>query len=401
MTGSAASSRVDQHAPLRAGSQVPPVAGHDLLLLDLDGTVYVAPEVIPTAPGALEKARAGGTRVLFLTNNALRTPEQTADLLSGLGVPAAADEVVTSAQAAAGLLAADLPAGSPVLVVGGEGLRRAVADAGLLPVGEAADGPVAVVQGYAPSVDWALLSEGALAVRAGARWMATNLDLTLPSPRGLLVGNGALVAAVRAATGVEPEVAGKPERHLVDAALARVAATAARSAPGPAARSAPGPAARSAPGPAARSAPAAPTGLVVGDRLDTDIACAHRAGLPSLLVLTGVSRVPELLTAGREERPTLVGRDLSALHVPHPTVLLEEVGAARCGRWRAEVVDRRLTLEPVGGAAVARDDQAGEGGTDGLDPLRAAAVAAWAAADAGRSVDVADAAARLIELTGS
>jgi ribonucleotide monophosphatase NagD (HAD superfamily) len=279
--------------------------------------------------------------------------------------------VVTSAQAAAGLLAADLPAGSPVLVVGGEGLRRAVADAGLVPVEEAADGPVAVVQGYAPTVDWALLSEGALAVRAGARWMATNLDLTLPSPRGLLVGNGALVAAVRAATGVEPEVAGKPERHLVDAALARVGAA------------------------TARSAPADPSGLVVGDRLDTDIACAHRAGLPSLLVLTGVSRVPELLTAAPGERPTLVGRDLSALHVPHPTVLLEEGGAARCGRWRGHVVDGRLTVEPAGDAGVGEDD------THRLDPLRAAAVAAWAAADAGRPVDVADAVARLTELTGT
>ncbi|HEU4675022.1 MAG TPA: HAD hydrolase-like protein [Motilibacteraceae bacterium] len=363
---------------------MPPVAGHDLLLLDLDGTVYVAPEVIPTAPAALEQARAAGARLLFLTNNALRTPEQTAELLSGLGVPAAADEVVTSAQAAAGLLAADLPAGSPVLVVGGEGLRRAVADVGLLPVDEAADGPVAVVQGYAPTVDWALLSEGALAVRAGARWMATNLDLTLPSPRGQLVGNGALVAAVRAATGVEPEVAGKPERHLVDAALARLAPGTARSATGPTARSA-----------------AAPGGLVVGDRLDTDIACAHRAGLPSLLVLTGVSRVPELLTARREERPSLVGRDLSALHVPHPTVLLEEGGSARCGGWRAQVVDGRLTVEPVGDAVVAQDDPAGEDGTDGLDPLRAAAVVAWAAADAGRPADLAGAAARLTELTGT
>ncbi|MGN6244113.1 MAG: HAD-IIA family hydrolase [Motilibacteraceae bacterium] len=355
--------------PLRAGTSAPLLERHDLLLLDLDGTVYVAPEVIPTAPAALEQARRAGARLLFLTNNALRTPEQTADLLTGLGVPAAPDEVVTSAQAAAGLLAADLPAGSRILVVGGEGLRRAVADVGLAPVAEAAERPAAVVQGYAPTVDWALLSEGALAVRAGARWMATNLDLTLPSPRGLLVGNGALVAAVRAATGAEPEVAGKPERHLVDAALARVAAPPADG----------------------RDSDREGEGLVVGDRLDTDIACANRARLPSLLVLTGVSGVPELLTAVPQERPSWVGRDLTALQQTHPPVQVDEGGEARCGGWRARVVAGRLEVGPSGGAAP------GDGG-DGLDGLRAAAVAAWAAVDAGTAVDVAEAVSRLDRL---
>lgn len=375
--------------PLREGSPVPLVERHDLLLLDLDGTVYLAPEVIPTAPAALERARAAGARLLFLTNNALRTPEQTADLLSGLGVPAVPDEVVTSAQAAAALLAADLPAGSPVLVVGGEGLHRALADVGLRPVTTAdaaaddasapSDGrPVAVVQGYAPDVGWALLSEGALAVRAGARWVATNLDLTLPSPRGLLVGNGALVAALRAATGAEPEVAGKPERHLVDAALARIGGRT-----------------------------DGPRGLVVGDRLDTDIACAHRAGLPSLLVLTGVSGVADLLTAAPPERPTLLGPDLTSLHGRHPEVLLDEGGEARCGGWSARVVGDRLTVEPASGRRHdggadrgGADDVGGAGGgggtDDGLDGVRAAAVAAWAAADTGRPVEVADAVARLV-----
>lgn len=369
--------------PLQVESGASLLERHALLLLDLDGTVYVAPDPIPTAAPALAAARAAGARLLFLTNNALRTPGQTAELLGRLGVPATAEEIVTSAQAAAGLLAADLPPGSPVLVVGGEGLRQALTEVGLHPVDGADEHPVAVAQGYSPEVGWALLSEGALAVRAGARWVATNLDRTLPSPRGQMVGNGALVAAVHAATGADPEVAGKPERHLVDAALARVGAPAAD-----------------------------PGALVVGDRLDTDIACANRAGLPSLLVLTGVSGVRDLLAATPEERPTFLGRDLTALQQRQPAVRLGE-GAARCGPWQARVSGDRLVLDgpfegsadrPVDSASSAGEPAAGQasdrqqGGGDGLDVVRAAAVAAWAAADAGAALALSEVTERLEQL---
>jgi ribonucleotide monophosphatase NagD (HAD superfamily) len=256
-----------------------------------------------------------------------------------MGLPAAEDDVVTSAQAAAALLAAQLPAGARVLVVGGPGLEDALRAARLVPVAGLADGPRAVVQGFAPSVGWVQLAEAAYAVQAGLPWVATNLDLAIPTDRGTAPGNGALVAAVAAATGARPRVAGKPERALVDAALER---TGSRHA------------------------------LVVGDRLDTDIACAVRAGLPSLAVLTGVTDAARLLDAQAGERPTYVAGDLGGLLVQHPPV--ERVdGGWSCGRWRSRVEASdsaaTLVLERVGAE--------GEDG-DGWDALRAACAARWA-----------------------
>jgi ribonucleotide monophosphatase NagD (HAD superfamily) len=141
--------------------------------------------------------------------------------------------------------------------------------------------PAAVAQGWGPDVGWANLAEATVALHAGARWVATNLDRTLPSPRGPLPGSGSLIAAVETATGRSPDsVAGKPYPPLFSAAV---------------------------------KGSQAKRPLVVGDRLDTDIAGATRAGLPSLLVLTGVSRPRDLLAAPPEQRPTYVGRDLTAL----------------------------------------------------------------------------------------
>ena len=140
-------------------------------------------------------------RLAYVTNNASRTPSAIAAQLAGMGVPATATDIVTSAQAAAHLLADRFPAGSPVLVVGGMGLRLAVRDRGLRPVTTAADAPVAVVQGYAPDISYGLLAEAALALRAGAFYVASNADPTLPTPRGLQPGNGSLVQVLVTATG--------------------------------------------------------------------------------------------------------------------------------------------------------------------------------------------------------
>jgi ribonucleotide monophosphatase NagD (HAD superfamily) len=138
-----------------------------------------------------------------------------------------------------------------------------------------------VVQGYGPQVGWADLAEAAVAIRGGAQWVATNTDRTLPSPRGPLPGNGSLVAALRTALGREPDlVVGKPEPELFAIAARRVGAT---------------------------------RPLVVGDRLDTDIEGAVRAGMESLLVLTGVSTAADLLAAPPELRPTYVAPDLAGL----------------------------------------------------------------------------------------
>jgi HAD superfamily hydrolase (TIGR01450 family) len=254
---------------------------YDVALLDLDGVVYRGAEPVPGAADAVAAARAAGMRMAFVTNNAARTPAAVVAALAAVGVPTTEDEVVTAAQAAATLLGSYVPAGARVLACGGEGLRAALTERRFTVVKTADDEPTAVVQGYDPGMTYADLAEAALAVRRGAVWLATNLDATIPTDRGELPGNGSLVALVAAASGRRPDAsAGKPERALYDEAVRRSAAR---------------------------------HPLVVGDRLDTDIAGAHRAGYDSLLVLTGVADRAALDAAPAEQRPTYAAPDLAAL----------------------------------------------------------------------------------------
>jgi HAD superfamily hydrolase (TIGR01450 family) len=303
------------------------IDGFDTLLLDLDGVVYLGRQAIPGAGEALQEARARGARLAYVTNNASRTPSAIAAHLRALGAPATAADVVTSAQAAARLVAERAAPGANVLVVGGSGLRLAVRDRGLRPVSTAAESPVAVVQGFTYELSYGLIAEGALAVRQGALFVASNSDSTLPSPRGELPGNGALVRVIATATGVEPIYAGKPDPPLHRESMLRTNAR---------------------------------RPLVVGDRLDTDIEGATNAGVESLLVLTGVATPADVLTAEPRHRPTYVGEDLRALLEPYP-----EVRDGACGGWRARWEDGALRLE-------------GDGSR--IDGLRAACDAAWAAA---------------------
>jgi glycerol-1-phosphatase len=277
----------------------------DTALLDLDGVVYVGPSAVEGVPQALEEVRRRGMRTAYVTNNASRTPEAVAAHLTELGVPADPEEVVTSAQAAATLLLEHVAPGAAVLVVGGEGLRAALLERGLRPVGSADDEPAAVVQGFAPEVGWKDLAEGTYAVRRGLPWIASNLDRTVPTARGIAPGNGSLVGVIEAATGVSPTAAaGKPELALHRESMRRSGAR---------------------------------SPLVVGDRLDTDIEGANRAQVPSLLVLTGVSGPRELLAADEVHRPTYVAADLTAgLLAPHPPVTTADGGWA-CDGWRVSV----------------------------------------------------------------
>ena len=246
------------------GSARPLVEVYDLVLLDLDGVVYIGPAAVPGAAEALDRVRAAGVRTAFVTNNASRPPEAVGAHLRELGVHAEDDDVVTSAQAAAAILNRRLPAGSAVLVVGGEGLYRALEAVGLKPVASVDENPAAVVQGFSPDIGWRLLAEGTRGVRSGLPWIATNTDLTVPTPYGPAPGNGTLVAAIATATSVTPEVAGKPQPTLFLEAVKRYGAERA---------------------------------LVVGDRLDTDLEGARAAGMIGLAVLTGVHRVRDLLDA--------------------------------------------------------------------------------------------------------
>jgi HAD superfamily hydrolase (TIGR01457 family) len=313
------------------GSAQPLATGYDTALLDLDGVVYIGDHAVDHAAEAIDAARAQGMRIAFVTNNASRTPETVAQRLTDLGIKAAPDDVVTSSMAVARLLTERLAPGARVLVVGGNGLRSAVEQAGFVVVDSADDNPAAVVQGYTPETTWAQLAEATVAVNRGALWIAANVDATMPSPRGPVPGNGALVAAVVAATGRRPIVAGKPERPLHEEAVRRTGAR---------------------------------RPLVVGDRLDTDIEGAQRAGVDSLLVLTGVTDPPRLLAAGPRERPTYIAHDLRGLLTSHPDVVVSK-DSATCRAWRVQCTD--------GVAAVSATNAEG----DDLDAVRALACLTW------------------------
>lgn len=311
--------------------------GFDVLLLDLDGVVYAGDHAIAGAPEALASCRSAGVRLAFVTNNASRTPDDVAARLSGMGVAAQPADVVTSAQAGGRMLAQSLDPDARVLVVGGDGLHQAVTQRGFTVVSGAADGPDAVIMGFSPDVGWRQLAQATYAINAGALFFATNTDRTIPTGEGIGPGNGLLVGVVSAATGVEPAVAGKPEPPLM---LESVERTKARRP------------------------------LVVGDRLDTDIAGAAAARLPSLLVLTGVSQARDLLVAPPGARPDFVARDLSGL-IDGPVPLMR--------------------------ASHARPEPTGEapGGDEWLAALARQAHAAWAAADRGELFDVDEALASL------
>ena len=320
-----------------------PATEYDVALLDLDGVVYTGTGAVRGAVRALAEARTVGLRLAFVTNNASRSPSAVAAHLSSLGVPATSADVVTSAQAAASLIAARVPAGSPVLVAGAIGLRLALRARGFRPVSVAKDHPAAVVVGYSPDMSYGLLAEAGLAVRAGALFVGANADKTLPTPRGLQPGNGSMLRVIATATGVEPLVAGKPEPPLHHEAMRRTGAK---------------------------------RPLVVGDRLDTDIEGAARGDADSMLVLTGVSTPRELLLAPPPQRPGYVAADLGGLLVPQPVIGVvrgdgaapsEESGsptAVRCGGWTAR-----------------RPDDAGPLGLDGdgewIDGLRALCAVSW------------------------
>lgn len=307
---------------------------YDLVIFDLDGVIYLIDKPIAGAARTVDRLRADGTAIAFATNNASRRAADVAALLSGMGVAATPGEVLTSAGASAALLAERLPAGAPVLVVGADALRAEVRDAGLAPVATFEDKPAAVVQGYGPDVGWRILAEAALSIRAGAYWMATNADRTLPSTRGPLPGNGSLVAVLRTALEREPDiVVGKPQPALFTAAAAQAGAR---------------------------------RPIVVGDRLDTDIEGAVGAGMDSLLVLSGISGPAELLAAPPPRRPTYVAADATALFGPEDAARVPLKDQDAAGGWRLNRDGDRVSLE---------------GGDDPLDALRLLCGACWDGVD--------------------
>jgi glycerol 3-phosphatase-2 len=260
------------------------IDGYDALFADLDGVVYEGGKAIEHAIEVLGRLGKSGLPLGFVTNNSSRKPETIAEQISAYGLSVSADQVVSSGQTGVELLQTIVPAGSKVLVVGGEGLRTYTQAGGFSLVDDSTDMPDAVIQGFSPDVSWKHLAEAAYSIQNGAKWVATNQDWTIPQERGIAPGNGTLVSAVHTAVGLLPLVAGKPETAIFETAKKRFNV----------------------------SRP-----LFVGDRIDTDILGANRAGMDSVLVLTGISQPKELLATKEDSQPTFVIGDLRELLTPY------------------------------------------------------------------------------------
>jgi glycerol-1-phosphatase len=313
-------------------SPVPLSQAYDLAMLDLDGVVYIGARAVPGAAEHLAEVRAAGVTLAFVTNNAARPPGSVAEHLTRLGVPARASDVVTSAQAAARLVAELLEPGAPVLLVGGPGVEIALRERGYVPVTSMEGLPEAVVTGYGPDLTWKQMMLGAVQIKAGLPWVASNADLTIPTEFGVGPGHGVVVKMLQDFSGIVPRIAGKPERPLLDETVSRVGGD---------------------------------RPLMVGDRLDTDILGAHRADVDSMLVLTGVTGLTDLVAARPEERPSYLAADLGGLLQTHPEPERECEGWGVRG-WHGKVSAGELQVT-------------GAGSTD--DWWRCAATAAWSYLD--------------------
>lgn len=305
---------------------------YDALLFDLDGVIYTGAQAVLYAVESLNRAAASGRRLGYLTNNASRRTRTVADHLRKLGiVGVTAADVVSSPEAAVPLLAGKIPPGAEVLVVGGDGLLHEVREAGFSITREATPRTAGVIQGFAPDLTWTDLAEACYAIEEGAVWVGTNADWTIPREKGMAPGNGTLLEAVHVVTGKRPEVAGKPERPIYDVARARFDAEHA---------------------------------LVIGDRLDTDILGANRAGMDSLFVLTGVDTPETVLRAEPELRPSYIARDLRALNEPYVAPVADGL-EGHCGEVRVLLDGDRLTVT--------------RGDPRSVEALRAACLVVWGA----------------------
>ncbi|QOQ38745.1 HAD-IIA family hydrolase [Trueperella pecoris] len=314
-------------------------AQFDYLLLDLDGVCYRGSAPIENASEGLAQARSQGIGAAYITNNSMASPPHVAAKLKAVGIDALPEEIYTSSRTGVAQLLEHVPAGAKVLPLGTEGLFYELERADVVVVSSADDRPDAVLQGLSKDLSWAELSEAALAIRAGALYVATNLDATLPLERGQHLGCGSMVAAVVHATGVEPLSSGKPAPDMYRLAMKETGAQ---------------------------------RPLCVGDRLNTDIAGANAAALPSFHVLTGVSQARDIMLASVNERPTFLGIDMLDINRPAPAIV-RGGDEFVCGERRAsiDVVDQQLILD--GNAAVEAD----------LDGYRALVAAVWSAIDDG------------------
>jgi len=290
----------------------------DAVYFDLDGVLYRGLVAVTGAAETVSELVRSGCTVAYVTNNASRTPGEVASHLHELGIPAAANEVITSSQVAVQILGKHAPVGSRVFVVGGVGVEQALLDAGFIASRDPRD-CVAVVQGFGPLVSWDDLAQASYLIQGGAIWIATNLDSTIPTQVGIAPGNGSFVTAVRTAVGREPDgVGGKPDRSMMEQTMAAFPA----------------------------EAP-----LLVGDRYDTDVAAGIAAGMSTMLVLSGVSTPADVWAS--KIRAGYLGESVQDL-------ITEYVGPQKstdgycCGEAKAEYLVTESVVRATGGTRLER-----------------------------------------------
>jgi HAD superfamily hydrolase (TIGR01450 family) len=302
---------------------------YDLLLADLDGVVYEGTVAIDKAVDSINEIASREVKVGYVTNNSSRKPETIVEQLAGFGLNCKPEHIISSGQTAVELLQTKISQGAKVLVVGGEGLRARVSSGGFEIVASSDEKPEAVIQGFSPDVSWRDLAEAAYSIQNGAIWVATNNDWTLPQEKGLAPGNGTLVGAVHTAVGQLPIVAGKPEPAIFQTALDVFKSNDA---------------------------------LFVGDRLDTDMLGANRAGIASVLVLTGVSSRKDVLAAKVEERPTYIIASMEELLNEYQAPKKTKHGWS-CGKASVELLGDKVLVT--------------EGDPQSIEALRAACNVIW------------------------
>jgi 4-nitrophenyl phosphatase len=261
-----------------------------LVIFDLDGVMYRGRQPVPGAADLVASLRAAGLLIRFATNNSMTARAGYVPRLVEMGVPTEVGEIVTSTSATVDHLHAHLPAVRRVMAVGAAGMLEELRGAGFQAVA-AADavpasydgGPLegtydAVVAGLDPSFDFRRLAAATTAIRSGARFVATNADRRYPTPTGFLPGAGSIVAAIQAASGADPLVIGKPEPGIFTAILERAGIRPEQA-------------------------------VAIGDNPDADMVAAHRAGMRSILVLTGVADARLAATLDGERRPDHVAQD--------------------------------------------------------------------------------------------
>ncbi|SES65223.1 4-nitrophenyl phosphatase [Salinibacillus kushneri] len=242
-------------------------------LIDLDGTMYLGKEKIPYAQEFIAALNEKNIPHLFVTNNSSKRPDQVAEKLREMDIPAESDQVFTTSMATATFMA-QKKQNANVYAIGEVGLLDAISDQQLELVDEGAD---FVVVGIDRDITYEKLAKGCLNLNQGAQYISTNADVTIPTERGFLPGNGSLTAVLEVATGQKPTFIGKPEPIIMQQALAKLGLAKEET-------------------------------LMVGDNYPTDIKAGMTAGLDTLLVLTGVTKKEDLQNV--DQQPTYVVNNL-------------------------------------------------------------------------------------------